>query len=72
MSLAFDNDLVGVTPDYSVRVSRRLLEDDDGPMLDVLKSCHGQVITVPRRRTRQPDRDRLAVRFERFVARSTS
>src|SRR3990170_862028 len=31
----FDQNLVGVTPDYEVRVSRRLLEEDDGPMLDL-------------------------------------
>src|SRR5581483_6342171 len=31
---AFDQHLIGVSPDYEVRVSRRLLEDDDGPMLD--------------------------------------
>src|SRR6266480_7831203 len=31
---AFDQNLVGVSPDYSVQVSRRLLEDDDGPMLE--------------------------------------
>jgi hypothetical protein len=31
----------GVTPDYDVRVSPRLLEDEDGPMLDLLKRSTG-------------------------------
>ena len=31
---AFDHDLIGVSPDYRVHVSRKLLEDEDGPMLD--------------------------------------
>ena len=33
---AFDHDLVGITPDYRVRVARRLLDDEDGPMLELL------------------------------------
>lgn len=65
---AFDNDLVGVSPDYRVQVSRRLLEDDDGPMLDVLKGFQATQIHVPTRRALQPDRERLAIRFERFRA----
>jgi putative restriction endonuclease len=63
---AFDHDLVGVSPDYEVHVSRRLLEDADGPMLDVLKTFQGSTIHVPKRRSWQPDRERLAARFERF------
>jgi putative restriction endonuclease len=65
---AFDQDLVGISPDRDVRVSQRLLEDDDGPMLDLLKGFHGQPLVLPTRRTWQPDRDRLAARFERFLA----
>jgi putative restriction endonuclease len=65
---AFDQDLVGIAPDYRVHVSKRLLEDDDGPMLDVLKTAHQQTIELPSRRAWRPDPDRLAVRFERFAA----
>jgi putative restriction endonuclease len=67
---AFDGDLVGVSPDRQVHVSRRLLDDEDGPMLDVLKEFHGRPIVVPARRTWQPDRERLAERFSRFLARA--
>ena len=63
---AFDSDLVGVSPDYRVHVSQRLLEEDDGPMLDVLKTAQGVRIVLPRRSASQPDRERLATRFERF------
>jgi putative restriction endonuclease len=65
---AFDQDLVAVSPDFEVRVSRRLLDEEDGPMLDVLKTFHGQTIVLPERRSWQPDKDRLARRFERFAA----
>lgn len=64
---AFDEDLVGVAPDLGVHVSPRLLEDEDGPMLDVLKGFHGMTIEAPARRFWQPDPERLAFRFERFA-----
>ena len=64
---AFDQDLVGVSPDYRVSLSNRLLEDDDGPMLDVLKRFHGTTIELPGKASWRPDRDRLAARFERFL-----
>ena len=63
---AFDQNLVGISPDHDVHVAPRLLEDEDGPMLDLLKGFNGQRIVVPERRTWRPDRERLAVRFERF------
>jgi putative restriction endonuclease len=63
---AFDEDLVGIAPDLTVHVSRRLLDDDDGPMLDLLKGFHGVAIETPQRRVWRPDPKRLAVRFERF------
>ena len=65
---AFDEDLVGVSPDYEVRVSRRLLDDEDGPMLEVLKGFHRQSLHVPRVAALRPDRERLAERFDRFQA----
>jgi putative restriction endonuclease len=63
---AFDEDLVGVSPDYAVVVHPRLLDEDDGPMLDLLKGAHQSAIILPRRQTSRPDRELLAVRFERF------
>lgn len=63
---AFDHDLVGISPDYDVRVAQRLLDDEDGPMLELLKEFHRKPIVVPERKPWQPDRLRLAERFERF------
>ena|SRR3569833_1882562 len=65
---AFDNDLVGVSPDYEVHVSRRLLEDEDGPMLELLKGFHAQPIVLPSKPSWRPNRDRLDERFQRFLA----
>jgi putative restriction endonuclease len=64
---AFDQRLVGISPDYRVHVSERLLLDEDGPMLEVLKTFQDSRIEIPRRKDLQPDRDLLAVRFEEFV-----
>jgi putative restriction endonuclease len=64
---AFDEDLIGVSPDRQVHVSRRLLDDEDGPMLELLKGFHRQAIEVPRAQRLRPDAERLARRFERFL-----
>lgn len=63
---AFDQNLVAVSPEYEVRVSRKLLDDDDGPMLEVLKGFHGRPLHLPARQSHYPDRERLAARFEGF------
>jgi putative restriction endonuclease len=63
---AFDQNLVGVSADYRVHVATQLLEDEDGPMLEVLKGFQGQMIELPRRATSRPDPERLARRFECF------
>ena len=63
----FDQYLLGISPDYKVEISRRLLDDEDGPMLDLLKGHRGREIQVPERKAWKPDRERLAVRFERFL-----
>jgi putative restriction endonuclease len=65
---AYDQDLVAVDPDYRVHVAPRLLQDEDGPMLELLRTFHGSAIALPRRQECRPDRDVLAERYERFVA----
>ena len=65
---AFDHDLVGITPDYEVRVAQRLLEEEDGPMLELLKGFHRESIVVPTRVALRPDKQRLEQRYARFSA----
>ena len=65
---AFDQDLVGVSPDYTVHVAPRLLEDEDGPMLELLKQFHGSALVTPTQARHKPSRDLLAARFERFAS----
>jgi putative restriction endonuclease len=65
---AFDAHLIGIDPDYRLHVSKRLLGRKDGPMLEALKALNGGTIHLPVRTKDRPDRDRLAMRFERFKA----
>jgi putative restriction endonuclease len=60
--------LIGIDSDYRLHVSDRLLEKNDGPMLEALKRLKGERIHRPIRLQDCPDRDRLAMRFERFKA----
>jgi len=64
---AYDQDLVTVTPDYTVEVAERLREDEDGPMLDLLKTFHGASIHLPGRRALRPDPERLGLRYDEFL-----
>jgi putative restriction endonuclease len=63
---AFDAHLIGIDPDYKLHVSKRLLAQNDGPMLEAIKGLDGGLLRLPRRPQDRPDRDRLALRFERF------
>ena len=65
---AFDAHLIGIDPDFRLHVSERLLGQNDGPMLEALKQLNGGTIHLPIRDKDSPDRDRLALRFERFKA----
>ena len=64
---AFDRMILGVRPDYVIRVRADVLEEVDGPMLrHGLQGLQGQRISVPSRRVDRPDEGRLGVRWERF------
>jgi putative restriction endonuclease len=65
---AFDAHLIGIDADYRLHVSERLLGQNDGPMLEALKGLHGSTIHLPIRAKDLPDRNRLALRFDRFTA----
>jgi putative restriction endonuclease len=63
---AFDAHLIGIDPDYRLHVSDRLLEQEDGPMLQALKQLNGSELHLPSRSQDYPDRDRLDRRYETF------
>ena len=66
---AYDRNLLGIDPDYKVHIDAALLEEIDGPMLQHgLKAMHLTEITTPSAIANKPDRDKLAQRFELFMA----
>lgn len=66
---AFDAHLIGVDPDYKIHVSRKLLDQRDGPLLEALKDLNGADLRLPLRKQDYPDRERLAVRFKEYRTR---
>jgi putative restriction endonuclease len=64
---AYDANLLGISPDYVVRINSELMDETDGPMLlHGLQEMDGRGLTLPRRRADMPSKDRLAERFEEF------
>ena len=65
---AYDANLLGVSPDYVVRINRSLMEEIDGPMLrHGLQEMDGEPLTVPTRDVDRPSKDLLAERFTEFL-----
>ena len=65
---AFDQHLLGITPDYEVRLNHELLDIIDGPMLrHGLQEMHGRQLTLPRRRDDHPDPERIDLRYMDFM-----
>jgi hypothetical protein len=50
---AFDNFVLGITPDYEIRIREDVLDEIDGPMLlHGLQEMHGHRLIVPRAQDR--------------------
>jgi len=70
---AYDRNLLGISPEYTVHLDKDLLNEVDGPMLQHgLQEMHGRSLILPIKPTELPDRERLSVRFERFRSGSAS
>lgn len=67
---AYDQNILGIRPDYVVEIHQRLLLEIDGPMLlHGLQEHHGRsLMQMPRRRADRPDADRLMERYVQFQA----
>ncbi|WP_226900029.1 HNH endonuclease [Nonomuraea phyllanthi] len=66
---AYDENILGVRPDYVIEVRADILEEIDGPMLKHgLQELQNLRLTLPRRRADRPDPNLLEERYERFRA----
>lgn len=65
---AYDANLLGISPDYAVRINRELMDEVDGPMLrHGLQEMDGRTLALPTRIVDYPSKDRLAERFDEFL-----
>lgn len=67
---AYDRHIVGISPDYEVKVNESVLREVDGPMLrHGIQEFHDRpLMVVPQRRSERPDKLALDARFEQFKA----
>ncbi|MET9325826.1 HNH endonuclease [Tsukamurella sp. NPDC003166] len=66
---AYDVKILGITPDYQVKIRGDILDEIDGPMLEYgLKKLHdGKLMFLPSRRTQRPSPELLSVQYKRFL-----
>lgn len=67
---AFDTFIIGINPDYKIKVRNDILCEADGPMLKHgIQSLEGQKIILPSSSKNWPDRERLDYRYQLFLKR---
>ncbi len=66
---AFDKNIIGITPDYTIKIREDILEETDGPMLKHgLQSLEKQKIILPKNQLDWPDKERLDIRYQQFIS----
>ncbi len=65
---AFDSLILGISPDYVIRVRPDILQESDGPiLLHGLQEFDGRKLILPSRESDWPDRDALDWKYQRFL-----
>jgi putative restriction endonuclease len=66
---AYDNDIIGITPDYLVELNQKVLEEKDGPMLlHGLQEFHTKKLILPKSKHDWPKPEFLNERYQVFKA----
>jgi putative restriction endonuclease len=64
---AFDNNFIGISPDYIIKIRTDLLAETDGPMLRFgIQSLNNAKLILPLNKIHWPDRERLEKRYSIF------
>lgn len=64
---AYDQNILGIDPDYHIHIQGKILAEHDGPMLKHgIQEMDGMVIQVPRVTEFKPKREFLEIRFDEF------
>ncbi|MDD4962105.1 MAG: HNH endonuclease, partial [Candidatus Marinimicrobia bacterium] len=65
---AFDQNIIGINPDYTIKIRQDILEETDGPMLKYgIQSLENHRLILPQHKKDWPDRERLEQRFGEFL-----
>lgn len=65
---AYDNNFIGINPDYIIKIRPDLLTETDGPMLKYgIQSLNNTKLILPSQRIQYPDRERLERRYSEFL-----
>lgn len=65
---AFDKNILGITPDYIIKVREDILREIDGPMLKYgLQYLENKKLILPSSKKYWPDRERLDIRYSKFL-----
>lgn len=64
---AFDSNIIGIRPDYTIEVRKDILLENDGPMLQHgIKEMHNNKIILPTSKISYPDKALLERRYDIF------
>ena len=65
---SYDQKIIGISPDYQIKVREDILEEVDGPMLKYgLQSLEGKTLILPKKKLDCPDKGKLEVRYKNFL-----
>jgi len=66
--VAYDQNIIGINPDYNIKVRKDILEEIDGPMLKYgLQSLDNALLILPKHEGDYPDKERLDYRYNQFL-----
>jgi putative restriction endonuclease len=64
---AFDDNIIGITPDYKIQVRDDVLYEIDGPMLKFgIQQMHGNNLILPHDINSRPNKELLEIRYNTF------
>lgn len=65
---AYDQNILGIDPDYKIKIRHDILLETDGPMLKYgIQLLDNQTLILPKDSNNWPDKNRLATRFDIFL-----
>lgn len=65
---AFDNNFIGINPDYVIKIRPDLLNETDGPMLRFgIQSLNNAKLILPHNKIHWPDKERLERRYSEYM-----